>query len=783
MSSLYRISSLWVLSALCLYIPALAQTGQLAGRILLADHLPATQAHVTLKKAKRSAITDSTGQFAIHRLAEGRYTVAITSVGYRSHEEEVTVKEGATTTLTIILKPESVDLKEVEVVGKSESSKLSAQPITVASLDIKNVFEKKSSVSDALDQVSGIRVRSTGAAGAPADISINGLRGNSVRLYIDGIPVEFVAAGLNISQIPINSIKRVDVYKGVMPVDIGTDALGGGINVVTNQAQYNYLRASYRIGSFNTHQGGLVLGAVNKQKTAYVNLTSSYDYSDNNFKMKAIDLESGKMVTIRRFNDQYKSLYTRLTAGFMNRRWADDMQLGVTYADIYREYQNGLTIGNVPFGEAHYQANNYTLSLKYEKSFKEKLYVSSLTSYGKLDYVFTDTTKNIYSWTGKVLRRSNFGGESNNHAGPLFTHVSTDGIVNRTTLAYAFGSAGRLTLSNFYAWKKQTGYDPLIRESEGEIDYLKRPQDLTKNITGLQYETNLLHNKLTAILAGKLFHFSLQGIERVTNVPISAVNTKPGGNVSLKYAINDQFFVRTSYENAMRIPDFVEVFGDNATIVSNLGIQPERSNNMNLGGAFTRSFGQKFLNVELNGFYRAQTNRIILNANNGFFARYENRQEVTVKGAEMAIKASPLANLLATVNMTYQDIRIIKVNDRTQEFMQGLRLPNEPIFFVNTELRYTFRNLPDDTNLGVYVFYNRINPFAHILTGAQYNPDNYVPAQNVLDVGASYKFLHKQLTASLNIQNVLNSELYDYYRVPRPGRNVNFQLIYEISNR
>lgn len=763
-------------------IYAQAQCGTLAGRVFLPDSVPAAQAHLALKNSRYVTVTDQQGAFELAGLKAGNYTLQISFVGYRSHEQTVSIAANQTTTVTVQLKSNAVDLHEVQVVGQSASAQLAAQPAPIASLDIKNVFEKKSSITDALDQISGIRVRSTGAAGAPADISVNGLRGNSVRLYIDGIPVEFVAAGLNISQIPLNSIKRVDIYKGVMPVEIGTDALGGGINVVTNQAQYNYLRASYRIGSFNTHQGGLVLGAVNRQKTAYVNLTSSYDYSDNNFNMRAVDVESGQMVTVRRFNDQYQSLYNRLTAGLMNQRWADDFQLGVTYADIYRQYQNGLAIGTVPFGEAQYKANNYTLSLKYEKSFNDKATISSLTSYGRLNYVFTDTTKNIYSWTGKVIRRSNFGGESNNHAGPLFPHITTDGVVNRTTLAVALGKAGRLTFSNFYAWKKQIGHDPFTNESEGEVDYLKRPQDLTKNITGLQYETNWLQNRLTALVAGKLFYFNQQGIERLTNLPISSSAVKPGGNGSLKYALTDQFFVRTSFEHALRIPDFVEVFGDNATIVSNLGIQPERSNNANLGAAFTRHFGQKFLNVEVNGFYRAQKNRIVLNANNGVFARYENRQEVTVKGAEMAIKTSPLTNLLATVNLTYQDIRIVKMADRTQQFMEGLRLPNEPIFFFNTELRYTFRNLPHDNHLGIFVFYNRINEFAHILTGAQYNPDNYVPAQNILDAGASYKFLNKHLTASLNIQNVLNSELYDYYRVPRPGRNVNVQLIYELSN-
>lgn len=54
--------------------------------------------------------------------------------------------------------------------------------------------------------------------------------------------------------IPASIVDRVEVYKGVVPAYLGGDALGGAINIVTNESKKNYYDISYRVGSFNTHQ-------------------------------------------------------------------------------------------------------------------------------------------------------------------------------------------------------------------------------------------------------------------------------------------------------------------------------------------------------------------------------------------------------------------------------------------------------------------------------------------------------------------------------------------------
>ena len=745
------------------------------------DARPVAGATVKLS-AGIGTYTDAQGRFDLKDISKGNYTISVSAVGFVSQQREVTVAETGVT-MDFTLDEDVKQLDAVTVESRSESREMATRDLTISSVELKGVFEKKISISDVLTTVPGVRVRSSGGVGSEADVSVNGMRGNAVRMYMDGIPLEFIAAGLNIAQVPLNSVKRIDIYKGVMPVEVGTDALGGGINIISNQPVYNYARMSYRAGSFNTHQTGAVLGLINKKKDVYFNMNASFDHADNNYKMDVTDIISGQRINARRFNDGFQSFYTRASLGILNKKFADEFRIGASFASFYKEYQNGLMVNTIPFGEARYTANNYTLQLDYSKELLKNFRFGTKVSYGQLNYIFTDTTKNIYSWTGEVYRRHEFGGEVSGHREPTFPHITTSGIVNRTTLQYSMQKAGEVTLSNFSARQDQDGHNPLIDEDAGEVDVLKRPHHLVKNITGLQYSVTLFDEKLTVGAALKNYYYKITGIEPLTTAPMVSSGNKPGWNTSVKYSFVENWFARASFEQATRIPDFTEVFGNNTTIVPNVALKPEESNNANAGVTYERRFGEgRYLMAEANGFFRRQKNRIFLNANSGVAALYENRQSVDVNGVEFAMRSSPLKNLSAMLNVTYQSVVLVESGLPNQQFLNGSRLANEPVFFYNAEVRYEFKDLLEKATPGLYVFFNHIDEFAYIPTGQQYNPDNYVPVQNQLDVGASCKFLDDRFTATFNVQNVLNADLYDYYKVPRPGINFNVQLIYEINH-
>lgn len=97
-------------------------------------------------------------------------------------------------------------------------------------------------------------MRETGGTGSDIQVLLDGFSGRHVKVFVDGVPQEGVGSSFGLNNIPVNFAERIEIYKGVVPVGFGTDAIGGVINVVTNKSRKPFwLDASYSYGSFNTH--------------------------------------------------------------------------------------------------------------------------------------------------------------------------------------------------------------------------------------------------------------------------------------------------------------------------------------------------------------------------------------------------------------------------------------------------------------------------------------------------------------------------------------------------
>src|SRR5690606_25150852 len=110
-----------------------------------------------------------------------------------------------------------------------------------------------------LDRASGVKIRETGGVGSDMNITLNGFTGRNIRVFIDGVPMQGMGSAFQLNNIPVNIAERIEVYKGVVPIEFGADALGGVINIVTNQTSNTTLDVSYSYGSFNTHKSNVSL--------------------------------------------------------------------------------------------------------------------------------------------------------------------------------------------------------------------------------------------------------------------------------------------------------------------------------------------------------------------------------------------------------------------------------------------------------------------------------------------------------------------------------------------
>lgn len=734
---------------------------------------------ISLKSTNYSSTTNEEGKFKIDHVADGEYKLVVSHVGFKTFEKSIKVAAKSVFE-EIVLINSATELDEVLVKTEKQTKVLETKPIAISSVEIKNVISQNVLITDVVDRLSGVRIRRSSSLGDNSDISINGMRGNAVRIYIDGLPMEFIYPNFDISTLPIGNLKRIDVYKGVLPVDVGTDALGGGINLITEQKSYNSLKASYNVGSFNTHLADVTLGLTNA-KNYFINVSGAYNYSDNDYKMDAQIFEkNNKRERVRRFHDRYRMAFGSITVGTHSKPWADELKLTLNLSGGDKQLQNGARVTGFAFGEANYTAQNLSAILKYDKSFLgEKGLFTTTFNYSDQTLGYVDTTRNVYSWSGKIVGRQGTQGEY--YRANSETYIKSS--VNRTSVSFKIATNHKLLFSNLYAKQKLTGID-YLEENPAE-DYLRVPQYLTKNVAGIQYE-GLYLNRLTFSTALKRFDYMLDGAENNTFQLVKKKGGIWGYNAALKYDITEGLFARASYEKGFLIPLFYQFVGNGADIIRNTDLLPESSDNLNLGFSLAKPIN-KLLNITstVNGFYRNQHDIIFIGS--GVIRRYDNADQVGTVGVEGDIALTYNNAFSLKTNVTFLRKTFTKVLVADSQFLVGTDFPNNPNFYANSEFSWQKSNLiKNDDRFRAYLFYNYIAAFNHITIGKENSqkntPEAYVPVQHRLDAGFSYKFPKRALTASLNVLNVFDAELFDNYLVPRAGINFNIKVIYELTN-
>ena len=90
-----------------------------------------------------------------------------------------------------------------------------------------------------------------------SQLSMQGISGENVKIMIDGVPVVGRLNGnIDLTQLNLNNIERIEIVEGPLAVNYGSNALAGTINLITKTAKTNETAASAEfftesIGHFN----------------------------------------------------------------------------------------------------------------------------------------------------------------------------------------------------------------------------------------------------------------------------------------------------------------------------------------------------------------------------------------------------------------------------------------------------------------------------------------------------------------------------------------------------
>lgn len=500
------------------------------------------------------------------------------------------------------------EIGEVVVTGVSAPVRLQNALSLYRVIDEKQ-FKAQGAVTlaDALTTQLGLQLATDPMLGT--SVQSQGLRADKVKILIDGLPVNGRENGaVDLGQLNLARIARVEVVQGPMSVMYGSDALGGVINLITKKTKKRQLTARAFAESIGRYNADLSAGwQFGERHTADVTV-------GRNFFEGWGDMDT--VAPFRRLLYKPKTQYFATGAytytaasGFRASATSDYFREKVTnrgtaYIDPYNAY--GL--------DQRFLVTRSMNRLQLEGKAGEKGRWSLANSYSYYHRVRESVEKNLESLTETPTRGT--GDQDTSRF---------DDITLRSNYSRPVG-----------AFKLDGGYDiTLQRGSSSKLDPAAA--------------ANAYHQEDYALYANVAYSFweekaTLQGGLRASHNSLYAAPLVPALN--LLFQPTDNIQVRASYAEGFRAPTLKELhlrFVDqNHEIIGNPALRAERSKNYQLSLSSQYTIANEVrMNTVLSGYYNDVRDGITLvnpTADSGSLRRIYSNMAVQ-KSATLNIQA------------------------------------------------------------------------------------------------------------------------------------------------
>lgn len=752
----------------------------ISGKILSSEKMAVDFATVYLKGTSYGGTTDEEGIYHLHAPA-GTYTLVVSAIGYQAVEKSVKLIQGERSKVNVIMTSQVTELDEVVVVSNG-ISRLKRSAFNAIALDTKVLQNSTQNLSEALIQAPGMKLRESGGVGSDMQLMMDGFSGKHIKVFIDGVPQEGVGNSFGLNNIPVNFAERIEVYKGVVPVGFGTDAIGGVINIITKKNRKRwFLDASYSFGSFNTHKSYVHFGQTFQNGLTY-EINAFQNYSDNDYYVDTPvkDFETGainkkKIERVKRFHDTYHNEAIIGKIGIVDKRWADRLMFGFTYSRMYKDIQTGVR-QEIVFGGKYRKGYSLMPSLDYRKQdlFVKGLDVTLTANYNKNMTHNVDTSSYEYNWRGE-MRPLRLPGEQSYQN----TRSDNNNWNGTLTANYRIGRAHTFTFNHVLNSFRRSNQSLLNEDSE--VNAIRK--ETRKNISGLSYRlmpsehwnVSVFGKYYNQFIAGPVAKTTAQDeYIRITN-SVDAMGYGAAGT----YFIHKSAQAKLSYEKAYRLPTNEEMFGDEDLETGEISLRPENSDNINLNLSYNEIFGRHAVYVEGGVIYRNTKDYIQRNISSlsggKYGATYVNHGRVQTKGYNLSIRYG-FANWVSVGgNFTQMNVRdnvkTVAGGTSQESLTYKARIPNLPYQFANSDVTFYCHNLGKKGNLLTVTYDNLyMHSFPLYSEAVGSESEFVVPTQFSHNLTLSYGIRDGRYNFSFECRNFTNESLYDNFSLQKAGR-------------
>ena len=759
----------------------------ISGKIISSDQEIMDFATIQIKGTSIGVRPDKQGFYHLKTKA-GTHTLIFSAMGYTTTEHTVHVKAGERLKLNVTMTPQDIQLDEIQVEA-SHAQRINRSAFNATAIDLKPMAGLNKNLAEVLTAAPGVKLRESGGMGSDMQLSLDGFSGKHVKIFIDGIPQEGAGTALNLNNLPVNFAERIEVYRGVVPVGFGTDALGGVINIVTPQRKPGWFAdASYSYGSFNTHKSSVNFGQTLDNGLLY-EITAFQNFSDNSY---AIDnyitefsddgitenTDKSKIYHVKRFNDQFHNEALTGKIGIANKKWTDKLTLGLTYTHFYKEIQNGVR-QEIVFGEKHRKGYSFVPSLEYRKRhfLTEGLDVTASINYNHNITHNIDTASYKYNWLGDKKYTGTPGEQSNQN------NESKNRNWNGTfTASYRIGNAHLFSLNHVLSTFNRTTRSYVSGSSR--LSDFSIPKRSRKNVTGLGYRF-MPSEKWNVTAFGKYYLQYNEG-------PVSQSDDGIGNYIkmnrhtsALGYGTAGTYFIlknlqaKLSYEKAYRLPTTDELFGDEDMEAGKTDLRPEKSDNFNFNLSYDPTFGKHGIHLDGSLIYRNTKDYIrrgLDKVGNLNFGIYENHGKVLTKGYNISVRYhySRWLSIGGTFNsMDARDNeKTIAAGTQQSALTYKQRIPNQPYRYANMDATFNWYGLFGKDNVLSFTYDSYYQHEFPLYWEEFGDPETKmrVPTQFSHNITLNYSIQKGRYNFSLECRNLTDEKLYDNFSLQKAGR-------------
>ena len=610
-------------------------------------------------------------------------------------------------------------LDQVVVTGQFEPQSASKSVYKIRTISMEKIQSKGATrLQDVLNTELNIRFSQDLSLGG-SNLSMQGLAGQNVKVLIDGVPMvgrQGTSNEININQINVNSIERVEIIEGPMSVVYGADALAGVINIITRKGSNGKLDLTAKVQEETVgKEYGLHKGLHNES----VGASYAWDKFNVHADLTRNDFDGWKGDSTGRemsWHPKTQWMASSVVA-FRNENSNAYYRLDYLNENIHNPGNYGQG-GNSPgiALDQDYITNRFMHQVQGGHKFND--HISFNTAIAYTDYSRKTQSVTVDEKTGLV--RLSLGKSQQDV-------TEYDGLTVRGTLQYKVND--KLSFQPGFDINQESGQGGRIKEGVHSIG------DYAFFLSGEWSITP---------------HIQIRpGLRTIYNSVYQAPPVVPSLNT--KFKINDKQDIRLSYARGFRAPSLRELyfsfFDASHAIEGNPDLEAELSHSFN--GSWTWKLVDHEslkLNSSLGGFYNHLDNMIInLTRAGSTNTTYLNVEKFTTKGV----------TLTEAVNARRWDFNLgLGYTARANQYYETDNTSQPFVWSPEVTSSFTYRMPVQGVSFSAYYKYTGVTPSFVLLSNDTVGISK-LPSFQWTDVSIQKSFF-QHVSATVGVRNLFN---------------------------